>query len=33
MEKSLRVQAVRLLKVYEPTKEDLLTLKSEDFTI
>lgn len=33
IEKAIRVQAVRLLKVYEPTKEDLLTLKSEDFTI
>ncbi|MDF2679051.1 MAG: family ATPase [Brevibacillus sp.] len=31
IEKAIRVQAVRLLKIYEPTREDLVTLKSEDF--
>lgn len=33
IEKAIRVQAVRLLKHTDPSKEDLLTLKSEDFTI
>lgn len=33
IEKAIRVQAVRLLKVIEPTKKELVTLRSEDFNI
>lgn len=33
IEKAIRVQAVRLLKFPDPTRDDLMNLKSEDFSI
>lgn len=33
IEKAIRVQAVRMLRITEPTREDLVTLKYEDFAL
>ncbi|MGG4499204.1 hypothetical protein [Brevibacillus reuszeri] len=33
IEKAIRVQAVRLLRISEPTREDLVTLRYEDFVL